>query len=101
MSDHIHNSKKITKVNNFKTDEAKGKSRYKLWVNYKPEYAKDFPFNPYVYYSYYNKSERGLQKLRQLAENRSHMYILAIIYDNKPTDPNNAEIDRWPNSKRS
>ena len=81
--------------NNFKKDDVKEKSKYKLWVLYKPEFAKKFKSNPFTYFSYNTKSDGGLSALINLAEKRQNMYLLAVLYDNQSADKDNNEIKRW------
>lgn len=85
----------MSSKNNFTKDEVKQKSKYKLWILYKPEYAAKFGSNPFTYFSYHTKSDGGLAGLQALAEKRKGMFLLAVLYDNQSADRDNNEIQRW------
>lgn len=83
--------------NYFKSDEAKEKSKYKLWILYKSEYKEKFKGNPKTYYGFNTKSDGGLAGLINLAEDRKDMFNLAILYDNQAADREHSEVRRWEN----
>lgn len=81
--------------NNFKSEDAKQRSRYRLWVLYKPQYEKLFTENPFTYFGFNTKPDGGFGSLKKLAESRTHMFKMAILYDNHAADRDNNEIMRW------
>lgn len=81
--------------NNFGHEENKQRSKYKLWIMYKPEFKQRFKENPRTYFSFNTKTDGGYSSLVALAEKRSDMYLMAILYDNQCADKDKNELRRW------
>ena len=70
-------------MNDFSDPDVIRNAAYKLFVVFKPEYASNYPKNPFVFFSQTTKRDNGLDRLFRLAHKKMAEANLMIIYDNQ------------------
>ena len=69
--------------NNFRKQENKERSKYKLWVLFKPGLGVSNLRNSFSYFGYNSDKDGGIARLLKLAERKKTIMKIAILYDNQ------------------